>query len=316
MSVLIKYMQLGFFILLFFFFYGCSNGDIEQSHTQIETERFTSPSRGALLASRYQSLEELRSEVEIEYFQDMDGSDTIYAVKLKHKKEGVESVLKSGVSQGDILEAKNGDKFDQFNLLINSPYAISNRVYLNRIFILARFRNDLFGWQDVAFFNLAKAAVGKINTPEIAYKLARDSSEKGYLNSFNHITAQAIITSCFSEELADFIADSHELHTMPELISGKFTQEQLTDLNKNPIDNYVDMLNNEWGQEIGKKLKKKFKLDFQTSWTPQLLADYLNEIQSYYSWAFGIGLEPFRPEEELIKKFSSKLDRVCKGKVD
>ena len=69
-------------------------------------------------------------------------------------------------------------------------------------------------------------------------------SEKGYLNTFNHITAQAFMTSIFSERLADFIADVHELYNMPELITGDFTEQQLADFENGPVDNYVDMINN------------------------------------------------------------------------
>ena len=110
-------------------------------------------------------------------------------------------------------------------------------------------------------------------------------SEKGYLNTFNHITAQAFMTSIFSERLADFIADVHELYNMPELITGDFTEQQLADFENGPVDNYVDMINNEWGQELGKVLGKKYGIDRHTIWTPQLLRDYLNDIQLYHSWA-------------------------------
>ena len=265
--------------------------------------------KGALLASRVSSLSELKTIVKIDYFNQM--------VRLAQcsSGKGVVSILKEGISQTDIINAKNGGLWDKIAFVVKAPQTVADRVSLSNIYILSRRRNDLFGWGDVAFYDLALAAEKKIITEEIAYKTVRDSSEKGYINSFNHITAQAIITSCYSEEMADFVADAHELYNMPELTTGAFTKEQLTDPNTNPVDNYVDMVNNEWGQEIGKKLKKKYNLSNQTQWTPKLLADYLNDIQSYYSWAYQIGMEPFRSEEDIVVKFSKKLKKVLKGTV-
>ena len=214
------------------------------------------------------------------------------------------------VSQKDFVNAKNGDFWDRVALGRRNPYAVAHRRELQRIYLLARRKPEIFGEGSVAFFDLALSSVDNISTPELAYLTERDSSEKGYLNSFNHITAQAFITTLYSERMADFVADLHERHTMPELLTGVFTEEQLSDLNRNPVDNYVDMINNEWGQEIGLELKKKYNIRPDTDWSPQLLADYLNDIQQYYSWAFQIGFKPFRPEDEVIVRFSEKMFRV------
>lgn len=182
---------------------------------------------------------------------------------------------------------------------------------LEKIFALSRWRPEK-GDGDLAFFDIAKSTVENINTPETAFRNVRDSTEKGYLNSFNHITAQAFITSCFSEELADFIADAHERHHHPELITGKFTEQQIADLGEGAVDNYVDLVNNEWGQELGKALKEKYSINPKTNWTPELLAAYLNDLQSYYSWAFQIGFEPYRPQDEEVLNFSNKIDAIMK----
>lgn len=135
-------------------------------------------------------------------------------------------------------------------------------------------------------------------------------SEKGYLNTFNHITAQALITTLYTERTADFVADVHERFHMPDLISGEFTQEQIEDLDMGAVDNYIDIVNNEWGQELGKKLKSQFIIDSQTTWDPQLLSDYLNAMQNYYSAAFQIAFRPFRPDDEIVLKFSQKINDV------
>ena len=81
------------------------------------------------------------------------------------------------------------------------------------------------------------------------------------------------------------------------------------------MDNYVDLINNEWGQELGKQLKEKYNIDRETNWTPELLANYLNDLQSYYSWAFQIGFEPFRPEDDVVRRFSDKINIVMQGRL-
>lgn len=272
--------------------------------------------RGALLGSRFASFEELKSVIQIEYDSTGPGN---YVVRVRHCSGGREviAVLETGISQGDISKARYGGTVgDRFALLYGCPYAIRNRKDLEKIYTLSRWRPELFGEGDLAFYDIAKSSAGHINTPDMAIKNVRDSTEKGYLNTFNHITAQAFITTCFSEELADFIGDTHERYRHPELITGKFTEKQIADLGEGPVDNYVDIINNEWGQEIGKQLKEKYGINCKTTWTPELLANYLNDLQGYYSWAFQIGFEPFRPEDEIVVRFSIKINAVMIGHLN
>lgn len=279
----------------------------------------TTQVQGALLTTRFKSLEELKQVVKIEYFSDTtatDSADRVSAkVRLTHCSNGREvvSILESGISEGDIRDARDGDIWDKMGLGLGSPFSLMNRRDLQIAYMMSRRRPNFYGEGDVAFFDLALATVDNINTEEIAFKYPRDSSEKGYLNSFNHITSQAFITSIFSEEMADFIADLHERHHMPELITGQFTPEQLAHPDKNPVDNYVDVINNEWGQELGKQLGKKYGIDRDTYWTTELLTNYLNDLQSYYSWAFQIGFKPFRQDDEVVVRFTEKCNTVLKG---
>jgi hypothetical protein len=270
--------------------------------------------KGALLGTRFSSLEELKSVIQIEYHPSSDTATNKNAfVSVRHCSSGKEvtSILQTGVSQGDLHKAGYSEAiWDHIALLFHSPYAVANRKDMEKIFMLSRWKPDLFGDGDPAFFDLAKSSVGNINTPDIAFRNERDSTEKGYFNSFNHITAQALITSCFSEELADFIADVHERNNCPELITGKFTEAQIKNLEDGALDNYVDLVNNEWGQEIGKDLKEKYNINRETNWTPDLLADYMNDVQGYFSWAFQIGFKPFRPEDEVLIRFTRKLNVV------
>lgn len=275
--------------------------------------------RGALLASRFNSLEELKTIISIEWAKGGESSLEPHPennlVKIKHCSEGqrVTSILKAGVSQSDIIEAKDGNLFEKVGLVVKAPYAVAHRKELKQVYILSRRFSDIFSVEDVAFYYIAEASVRKIMNKNEAFLLEKDQGEKGYINTFNHMTAQAMITSIFSKEFADFVADVHELKNMPELTSGMFSQAQLVDEDNNPIDNYIDMINNEWGQEIGMRLKEKYRINSSTIWTAELLANYLNELQAYYSWAFQLEMEPFRANERIVNRFKDKINSVLQN---
>lgn len=270
--------------------------------------------RGALLTSRFSSLEELKSVVRIEYFPNDSEEGRAYTgdslVRLTHCSGGqtVVSILMKGVDEGDFSKAMRGDFSEKAGVGVQSPFSIVERQYLKRIIVLARRRPLFLGEGDPAFYDLALSMVDHIQNEDLAFVSPGDSSEKGYLNTFNHITAQAFITSLYSEKMADFVADVHERKTMPELMTGNFSSDQLSDPLVNPLDNYVDIVNNEWGQELGKELRTKYQIHSGTIWTPHLLASYLNDIQGYYRWALQIGMEPFRPQDTIVIRFAHKLN--------
>jgi hypothetical protein len=271
---------------------------------------------GAMLASRFTTFEELKSAVKIEYFSRSGrlvpaGAEAAGA-RVTHCSHGqaVVGILAAGISQGDILKAQSASIWGQMGLVFDSPYAVAYRADLQIVIRLARRRPNFFGEGDPAFLDFAETMVAHINTPDLAFLSVADTSEKGYLNTFNHVTAQAFITAFFSEELADFVGDVHERHNMPELVTGIFSDSQLVDPIQNPVDNYVDIINNEWGQELGNQLKAKYHIDQATWWTPALLANFLNDIQAYFSWTMQIGFRPFRPEDEIVTRFTQKINYV------
>jgi hypothetical protein len=299
---------------------GCTPGHKEQPTDACASLAATQPQfagRGALLGTRFQSLEALKQVVQIEYVTCTKASadSTGYcAVYVRHCSNGIgiTGVLEQGTTQGDILKARHGSLWDRLLIVLNCPYAVMHRNDLGRANAISRWRPQWFGEGDRAFYDIAKRMVAHINTPELAFLYPRDSTEKGYLNTFNHVTSQALITSCFSEELADFIGDAHERDLHPELITGIFTEKQLNDLEDGPVDNYVDIVNNEWGKALGNQLARQFGVHRDTKWTPALAADYLNALQGYFGWAFQIGFQPFRPEEEAVQRFSEKMDAILR----
>jgi hypothetical protein len=275
--------------------------------------------QGALLLTRFKSLEEFKAAVNIQYAADMPveagRTQRSPVVQLTYYSAGQEltSLLKSGISQKDFLAARSGSLWDRIRLGMRCPFAFFHRNELKAIESLGRRRPPIFGKGDAAFYDFAETMVKHIREEDRLGLPAADLAEKGYLNTFNHITAQSFMTSVFSEEVADFIADMHELYNMPELATGQFTEKQLADFENGPVDNYVDMINNEWGQELGKALKEKYSIIEETTWTPELLADYLNDIKSYCSWAFQISFIPFKATDELVIKFAWKINTVLEG---
>ncbi|MFK7809835.1 MAG: hypothetical protein AB8F74_18660 [Saprospiraceae bacterium] len=308
---------------IFLFVASCtsaSNNSMEKNKKDlsenIAKKDTTGITKGALLLTRFNSLEELKQTIDIKYFDGMSGAaPMVHAapyVRIIHRTNGQEvvSILQTGVSEKDILKAWTGTLWSKIWLGLNNPYLIINKRNLPRVFSLSRRRGWIFGEGDVAFYDLAEAMLHNITDSDMAMLSPRDSSEKGYINTFNHFNSQAFMTSIFSERLADFIADTHERASMPELITGDFTEEQILDLENGPLDNYVDIINNEWGQEVGKELREKYNINQQTHWTPTLLADYLNDIQIHYSWAFQIGFKPFKSTDQLVVKFANKINTV------
>ena len=269
-----------------------------------------------LLSTRFKNLEHFKKCASIIYYKDYTKLDSIEClqsiVDVCYISNGEKIIrrMNSGLDQKEVMNLEKADNFTRTGFVLSNPDIIRQRKELEKAYILARRKPVMFGPGDISFYDLAEASFKHINTPDLAFQNPRDSTEKGYINTFNHITAQAIITSFFSEELADLIADLHERNNMPEITSGRFSKKQLQDTFNSPEDNYVDIINNEIGQKIGLKLKDKYKLNDDTVFTPQLLASYLNEIQTYYMWSLEIGLDNFRATDEMLIKFSSKINRI------
>ncbi len=325
-----------FKVLYFFimgFFISCIQKEFQDNNflvfptfslvNSMEVEELNSCNLGinakALLSSRFKNLAHLKTIVSIQYDKDytkMDSnscSPSIVHLSYMSNGEKIIRTMTSGASQAEIMNLQKADYFTCAKFVLAHPNVIRQRKELTKIHVLARRKPDILGPRDMSFYDLAESSVSHINTPNLAFQNTKDRSERGYINTFNHVAAQAIITSFFSEGLADLIGDLHERQNMPEITSGRFTERQLNDSINNPEDNYVDIINNEIGQKIGLKLKYKYKLSKINICTPVLLAAYLNDIQSYYMWAMEIGLDPFRSTDDVVIKFTKKINIVLLG---
>lgn len=298
----------GIFIgLICFLFFQCSKTN--QNELKVDEDLSNIPK--ALLASRIKNLDELQETVDINY----GSKDKIPYVELIYNSaEGTTtSYLQAGISEQDILDVRKGGFYEKVRFVIDNPDVIRDRNLLSEIYFLARKSDYVLGEGDVAFYYIAEETINKINTPGLAYLVRKDSSEKGFINTINHITAQSFITCIYSEDVADRIADLHELKHMPELCTGNFSEEQLSDTLNYPVDNYVDLINNEIGQALGIRLKKKLKINKTTVWTPKLMANYLTDLVKYYSWSFGVGMSPFSKDEEIVIRFADKINKIRNG---
>ena len=77
-----------------------------------------------------------------------------------------------------------------------------------------------------------------------------NKSSEGYGNTFLHILGQAIITTLRGRNTAEVAGDIHE-REQESLVTGAITPSEERDA----IDNYVDLVNNIYGQELGEQLK-------------------------------------------------------------
>lgn len=284
-------------------FFGC-RPEMKEANNDVPSAY---PERGALLTTRFTSLEQLRQQVDISYVKE--GKP---CVLLRHKvnDQVVTSQLCKAISERDLIRAQKGSLADKLEAGVKSPYTVMSRKEMLSGYYLARRKYEIFGEGDVAFFDLAQHMVKHIRKPYRDTMPKADLGEKGYLNTFNHVTAQAFYTAIFSERLADFIADLHERDRLPELITGEFSEEQLHDINEGPVDNYIDLINNEWGQELGKYLKKKYGISSSTRWSEELLTDFLNELQSYFAWTFDISFKPFSTGEDIVQRYAARIEVI------
>ena len=308
-SRLISYATVLLFCCVAFGFWGGYSPSLGE---QQQTAQL--PQAHALLATDFTGLADFQRVVALQYRQTEDSTHGTVDLVYKNNGDVIRSSLSDGITQGDILDARNGSIWDKLRLTCSSPYAVWNRKELSQVYMLARHRPTLFGENDAAFYDLAQSTMRQIVATDGAFANFRDSLEKGYINTFNHITAQALITALYDEKIANYVATVHERHHMPQLVSGLFSKAQLDDTLNFPIDNYVDIINNELGQELGKFLKSKLNITKKTNWTPQLTATFLNTLHDYYAASFHITIAPYTAQDPLIMRFSDKLKTIRKGK--
>src|SRR5215218_4154432 len=124
-------------------------------------------------------------------------------------------------------------------------------------------------------------------------------------NMLLHVFGQAVITTIYGRSTADLVGDIHE-RDQPSLISGKILPAE----ERQAIDNYADMVNNLYGQDIGERVSKTLGVSSSTVWTPALTAKFVNAIQGEIASEMGWKMTPFGAKDAQIVKFSALLNEV------
>ena len=299
-------ISLIFYAVIACLYLSCDNTDAEV---------LEQPRVRALLATNFNGLEDFQEVVTLEYTEkSTDSAKGTVKISYKNNGELIVGELSDGVTEGDISKAFRGNIWDKLSLSAKTPYALWNRKKLGNVYMLARHMIGDLGEDDVAFYDVALASMRNISPENGAFDNFRDSLEKGYINTFNHVTAQALITLLYGEDLANYIAEVHERNTMPNLVSGLFSETQLKDTLDFPVDNYVDIINNEIGQELGKYLKSKHNISDETKWDAAFTCQVLNDIQDYYASCFQLKVNQFSIQDDMIINFARKMEGIRTGK--
>jgi len=249
-----------------------------------------------LLASNYKTLDDLKKDVAIEYG---DGY-----VMVRHG--GRENYLKmSTFTQKEVTEARDawdkGDKSKAGKLLgknLSLAWDLKdNEDAMHGIFTLGQ-KNP----EGVTLNTVAKAMLGNLKG-----NASKSAGEQEALKSmFLHVHGQALITSLWGSQVADISGDIHE-RDQEALITGKFEGMSSQQMN-GVIDNYVDLVNNMYGQDLGERLKDQFKITKETKWTDQLTADYFTAVQDYLGETHGLTFKNFDTNSKEVKAFTRLLN--------
>ena len=262
----------------------------------------------ALLTTDFESFEEFRHLVDLRYYKK--GKKEIVRLSYSHNGHMINGELTSGYADTEIQKAQHENALKKISVFFAEMNLLRYGGDAKKIYNMVRRRPHVFGADDVAVFNLAEKMMEHIYQDEKATLPAKTLSEKGLINTFNHILGQTFFTSIYSEGISDFIADVHERGNLKAMTNGAFTEEELDDIEFGAVDNYVDIVNNEIGQELGKSLRKKYQMHKDMIWNEALLCNYLNDVQAHFTWCLHLNFEPFKVGDPEIGIYVKKLNRL------
>jgi len=165
----------------------CNNVD---NNLNDSVSRSKSETKCILIGTRYDSFDALKEDITISYSK----SGTQVQVIHSNNDKSVLSVLKKNISSDDLVAAQKGGFRKKAEVLFKSPLIVLFRKDIVRVRTLSRWTGWIFGEGDKCFYDLATAMTQNIIKEDIEIIKPRDFEEKGYLNSFNHLTAQAFLT--------------------------------------------------------------------------------------------------------------------------
>jgi hypothetical protein len=120
----------------------------------------------------------------------------------------------------------------------------------------------------------------------------------------SHVTGQALITTLYGAATADEIGDMHE-RGQGSLMSGDIPQNE----QKQAIDNYADLINNEFGQMWGSQIQEELGITSSTTWTPELTSSFLNSLQGKIGESMGIEFnKQFTKDDQFVKDYTNFIN--------
>jgi hypothetical protein len=249
-----------------------------------------------LIATDYKTMEELNKVIKITYSKQVINSRVsagkeIHSVNVQQTFGGTtveDNLHTSEPSQEQLKSARDGGLGIKLIVGATFPQAAYYKGELEKIEKLSfRAKNE----QKMALGDIAKSF------------LENSSATRGTLeNTYLHTLGQGFITILFGEGAANFSGHLHE-RIQEGLITGNLSNQEIGQA----IDNYSDLINNQWGQLWGNEIKAKFGITSGTEWTPELTAGVLNEFQNKLSSSMGINFN---------KSYSASNDTKKQGFVE
>jgi hypothetical protein len=270
--------------------------------------------RKPLIASDYKNLKALKQVIDIRNIPattvTLPGEDhrpprtfQIPArVAVSYPKAGltdINELSESTVTQAELKAAAAGGFLDKAAVALAHPE-------------LVWFKSDLEAIEKLSFVkkNTAGSAIGHVTDAMLTHikpPAKSKAASEGRQNMLLHVFGQAVITTLFGRAAADLAGDIHE-RDMASLISGAITPAEA----KGAIDNYVDLINNVYGQQLGAQLATSVGVGVGggTTWDPALTTEYLNAAQRWISREMGWKMSDFTVSDSVVVKFTALLNEV------
>ncbi len=266
----------------------------------------------ALVSSDYSTLEALKKSINIKYDKD----DVSVTVSHTFNNASVTKILGQGIRERDLRQLQSGSFSEKVSAVFNNPSIIYHERVLKGSLILAYKKSNI---TDIGNYHVAQIMANNLAG---SASLSHQNSEKGLVNTFNHILGQAVLTIFYGASSADYVGDAHE-RGQPSLMTGAITEAETMQA----IDNYVDLINNQWGQTLGNELRQKYGnivdvggLVFDGKFNENLVntnlanvAGFLNDVQNYVGNTFGYTGKAFSSTDEIVKQYTTILIQMRYG---
>lgn len=242
-----------------------------------------------LLATDYKTLAQLKKKVTITYVSEKRTEEwTYYSVTLVHKYKN--TVLTHTLNNTGFTNDELKTFVGKVELCIQDPFMCSILNSINNMSYRAE--NSM----KMAFGDMPDKMIGNLkNKPKDAAALS---------NTMLHVTGQALITAIWGAGVADVVGDMHE-RDQKSLMTGDIKDTEL----KQAIDNYCDLVNNEFGQLWGKEIADKLKIGPHTTWTDELTANFLNELQDKFKESLNLKFDKkFSKDDQFVKDYTKFIN--------